>query len=61
MPHSDPAEQAKAAKEHVRGAFLTAAARGREISKLVEKMEDHARRNHFGEGLEQIWARGRRT
>jgi hypothetical protein len=59
MSSPDPALQAKAAREHARGAFLRAVDQGIEVRRLSEKMVDHARRNHFGEGLEQIWIRRR--
>jgi hypothetical protein len=59
MSSPDPALQAKAAREHARGAFLRAVDQGIEVRRLTEKLTDHARRNHFGEGLEQIWIRRR--
>lgn len=58
MVSSDPAEQAKAAREHSKGAFLSAIDQGITVRKLSEKMVEHARRNHFGEGLERIWTKG---
>lgn len=61
MESPNPAEQAKAARVHTRQQFLDAVDQGTEVRRLKERMDSHARQNHFGEGLERLWTRSRRT
>lgn len=55
----DPLEAAKAAQEHARKGFLDAVDMGAEVRRLTARLNDHARKNHFGEGLEQAMMRRR--
>ena len=55
----DPLEQARAAQEHARKGFLAAVDMGAEVRRVTERLAEHNRRNHFGEGLELAMRRRR--
>lgn len=51
----DPLEEAKKARLHARDGFLEAVDRGPEVRKVVTSLYEHARRNHWGAGLDTVW------
>jgi hypothetical protein len=53
----DPMEQAKSAREHSKAGFLAAVDMGAEVRRVADSLHEHARRNHFGEGLESVFRR----
>lgn len=53
----DPMEQAKAARAHSKAGFLAAVDMGAEVRRVTGSLHEHARRNHFGEGLEAVFIR----
>lgn len=51
----DPLDEARKARLHARDGFLDAVDRGSEVRRVVTSLHEHARRNHWGAGLDTVW------
>lgn len=55
----DPIIEARKAREHSRTQFLHAVDAGVEVRRVTSSLENHARQNHWGEGLQRLWEMGK--
>lgn len=53
----DSLELAMAARLRARDGLLDSIAQGAHVRQITEHLMEHARKNHFGEGLENAWRR----